>query len=235
MQGQGTGVDANPYDGTPVMGKTGTHEGFQTWMIESSTNATTAVWVGNWDGDKDLFGKYAKGNQLSSMRYILAKDIQSAANEFYGGDRFPDPVSNLLRTQQRDLPNVVGQSLDSARSTLTGAGFRVSVGDPVDSPSGGDTVAAQSPNGGSAPAGSTITINPGNGQGGTVPNVDGQTVNAARAALAAAGYGNISIGGCQRDANAPAEGQVTGTNPAGGSAANKSTTVALSVVAKECP
>lgn len=235
MRGDGTGVAANPGDGTPVMGKTGTHEGFQTWMIESSTNATTAVWVGNWDGDKDLFGKYAKGNQLSSMRYILAKDIQSAANEFYGGDRFPDPVSNLLRTQQRDLPNVVGQSLDSARSTLTGAGFRVTVGDPVDSPSGGDTVAAQSPNGGSAPAGSMITINPGNGQGGTVPNVDGQTVNAARAALAAAGYGNISIGGCQRDANAPAEGQVTSTNPAGGSAANKSTTVALSVVAKECP
>lgn len=235
MRGDGTGTAANPGDGTPVMGKTGTHEGFQTWMIESSTNATTAVWVGNWDGDEDLFGKYAKGNQLSSMRYVLARDIQSAANEFYGGDRFPDPVSNLLRTQQRDLPNVVGQSLDSARSTLTGAGFRVTVGDPVDSSSGGDTVAAQSPNGGSAPAGSTITINPGNGQGGTVPNVDGQTVNAARAALAAAGYGNISIGGCQRDANAPAEGQVTSTNPAGGTAANKSTTVALSVVAKECP
>lgn len=235
MQGQGTGVDANPYDGTPVMGKTGTHEGFQTWMIESSTNATTAVWVGNWDGDKDLFGEYAKGNQLSSMRYILAKDIQSAANEFYGGDRFPDPVSNLLRTQQRDLPNVVGQSIDSARSTLTNAGFRVTVGDQVDSASGSDTVAAQSPNGGSAPAGSTITINPGNGQSGTVPNVGGQTLAAAQAALAGAGYTNISIGGCQRDANAPAEGQVTGTNPAGGSSANKNTSIALSVVARECP
>ncbi|MFK9236816.1 hypothetical protein ACJEKV_25955, partial [Escherichia coli] len=54
MAGGGTGQSANPRDGTPVMGKTGTHEGYQTWMIESSTNVTTAVWVGNWDGDKNL-------------------------------------------------------------------------------------------------------------------------------------------------------------------------------------
>ncbi|MDT0117490.1 transglycosylase domain-containing protein [Microbacterium sp. PRF11] len=231
----GTGVAANPGDGTPVMGKTGTHEGHETWMIESSTNATTAVWVGNWEGDVDLFRKYYNRTELSSIRYILARDIQSAANEFYGGDRFPDPVSNLLRTQQRDLPNVVGQSISAATSTLQNAGFRVNVGDPVDSPSGPDTVAAQSPGGGSAPAGSVITLSPGNGQGATVPNVAGQNVNAARASLAAAGFGNVSIGSCQSEPGAPPEGQVTGTNPAADSAANKSTAIALTVVARQCP
>ncbi|WP_150958622.1 transglycosylase domain-containing protein [Microbacterium testaceum] len=234
MASGGTGRAANPQDGTPVMGKTGTHEGHETWMIESSTNATTAVWVGNWNGDVDLFGKYYNRTQLSDIRYTLARNIQSAANEFYGGDRFPDPVSNLLRTQQRDLPNVVGQSIDAATSTLQGAGFRVSVGDPVDSPSGPDTVAAQNPSGGTAPAGSVITLSPGNGQGGTVPNVGGQTVPAAQAALNAAGFTNVTIGGCQTEPNAPNEGQVTATNPAAGTATNKSTAIALSIVAKKC-
>ncbi len=234
MQGRGTGASANPGDGTPVMGKTGTHEGHETWMIESSTNATTAVWVGNWEGDVDLFRKYYNRTELSSIRYVLARDIQSAANEFYGGDRFPDPVANLLRTQQRDLPNVVGQSLDNATSTLQAAGFRVTVGDPVDSPSGSDTVAAQNPGAGSAPAGSQITLSPGNGQGATVPNVGGQTVPAAQAALNAAGFTNVSIGGCQADGNAPNEGRVTATNPAADTATNKSTAIALSIVAKKC-
>ncbi len=218
-----------------MAGKTGTHEGHETWMIESSTNSTTAVWVGNYDGTVDLFGKYYNGLQLADIRYPLARDIQSASNEFYGGDRFPDPSSNLLRTKQVDLPNVVGQSIDSARSTLQNAGFRVSIGDPVDAEFGNDRVAAQNPGGGSAPAGSVITLSPGNGQSGTVPEVSGQPVSSARAAMLAAGYGTVSIGGCSKDDKAPAEGQVVSTNPAGGTAASKSTNVILTIVAKDCP
>ncbi|MDU0367663.1 transglycosylase domain-containing protein [Microbacterium sp. KSW4-17] len=235
MASGGTGSSANPYDGTPVLGKTGTHEGWNTWMIESSTKVTTAVWVGNWRGIETLFGKYWNGQQLSDMRYSIARAAQSAADEFYGGDRFPDPPSNALRTQQRDLPNVVGQSIDSARSTLENAGFRVSVGDPVDADFGNDRVAAQNPGGGSAPAGSVITLSPGNGQGGTVPDVAGQPVSSARAAMLSAGYGTVSIGSCSKDEKAPAEGQVVSTNPAGGSSANKSTNIALTIVAKDCP
>lgn len=234
MTGGGTGQAANPFDGTPVMGKTGTHEGFQTWMIESSTNTTTAVWVGNWDGDVDLFGRYSNGLRLSDMRYTLARDVQSASDEFYGGDRFPDPAQNLLRTVQRDVPNVVGRSIDEATSALERAGFSVTVGDPVDAEFGGDRVAEQSATG-TAAAGSTITIRPGNGQGGTVPDVSGQNVNAARAALQSAGYGNVAIGSCQKDESAPAEGRVTATDPAANSSANKNTSIRLTIVAKACP
>jgi membrane peptidoglycan carboxypeptidase len=234
MAGGGTGSSANPRDGVPVIGKTGTHEGFQTWMIESSTNATTAVWVGNWTGDVDLFNRYSNGLRLSDMRYTLARDVQSAANEFYGGDRFPDPAQNLLRTIQRDVPNVVGRGIDEARSTLERAGFRVNVGDPVDAEFGGDRVAEQSPSG-SAAAGSVITIRPGNGQGGTVPDVSGQNVNAARAALQSAGFGNVSIGDCEENGSAPDEGQVRSTDPAANSSANKNTGIRLDIVAKDCP
>ena len=216
-----------------MLGKTGTHEAHETWMIESSTNVTTAVWVGNWDGGQEtLFRKYANGYQLSDMRYAVARQVQSAADEFYGGDRFPDPAQNLLRTVTKDVPNVVGRSIDDARSTLQGAGFSVTVGDPVDAEFGGDRVAAQSPSG-SAPAGASITINPGNGQGGTVPDVSGQTLNAAQAALKSAGYNNLSVS-CKEDGGAPEEGRVTATNPAGGTSANKSTAIVLDVAKKKC-
>lgn len=235
MAGGGTGSQGNPRDGTPVLGKTGTHEGWQTWMIESSTNTTTAAWVGNYEGSEDLFRKYWGGRALSDIRYPLAADVQRSSDDFYGGDRFPDPASNLLRTIQRDLPNVVGQSLDSARSTLEGAGFRVSIGDPVDSEFGGDRVAAMNPGAGSAAAGSVITLSPGNGQGGTVPDVSGQPVSSARAAMLSAGFGTVSIGSCERDGNAPAEGRVASTSPSGGTSANKSTPITLAIVAKDCP
>jgi len=235
MRGGGTGAGGNPDDGTPVLGKTGTHEGWQTWMIESSTNITTAVWVGNWRGEEDLFDKYWNGTRLADMRYVVAADTQRAADDAYGSAAFPDPASNLLRTAQRDLPNVVGQSIDSARSALERAGFRVTVGDPVDSEFGGDRVAAQNPSGSSAPANSTVTINPGNGQGGTVPDLTGQNVNAARAALSSAGFGTASIGSCQRDESAPAEGRVISTSPAAGTATNKSTNIVMAVAAKACP
>ena len=235
MASGGTGASANPQDGTPVIGKTGTHEAHETWMIESSTNATTVVWVGNWDGGQEtLFRKYANGYQLSDMRYALARKVQTAADEFYGGDRFPDPAQNLLRVQLRDVPNVVGRSLDDARSALQAAGFGVTVGEPVDAEFGGDRVAEQNPSG-SAAAGAIITIRPGNGQGGTIPDVTGQNLNAARSALQSAGYGNVSIGECKKDGSAPAEGQVTAMNPAGNSPANKNTAIRLDVVAKDCP
>ena len=55
MNSGGTGSRANPYDGTPLIGKTGTHEAYHTWMIESSTKVTTAAWVGNYDGLNDVF------------------------------------------------------------------------------------------------------------------------------------------------------------------------------------
>jgi beta-lactam-binding protein with PASTA domain len=104
----------------------------------------------------------------------------------------------------------------------------------VDAEFGGDRVAEQNPSG-QAPVGATITIRPGNGQGGTVPDVTGQNVNSARAAMLNAGYGNVAIGDCKKDSSAPPEGQVTGTNPAANSPANKNTTITFNVVAKDCP
>src|SRR5690606_16918152 len=51
----GTGSASNPNDGTPYIGKTGTTNGsIHTWMVGSSTAISTAVWVGNVQGEQAL-------------------------------------------------------------------------------------------------------------------------------------------------------------------------------------
>ena len=57
------------------------------------------------------------------------------------------------------VPNVRGQQVDSARSTLEGAGFAVSIQErPVPNPDGHDLVLAQRPGGGRLERGSTVTL-----------------------------------------------------------------------------
>ncbi|MFG6504459.1 transglycosylase domain-containing protein [Microbacterium sp. P05] len=233
MVSGGTGSRANPNNGVPVLGKTGSHELKQTWMIESSTNVTTAVWAGNANGDLNPFKNYYRGRVLSDIRYPLAKDVQAVANDVYGGDKFPAPDTNLSREIQKDVPNVVGQTIDQAQATLSDAGFEVQVGDPVDSNQPTNVVAAQNPSG-RAPAGGTITISPSNGEGVAVPAVSGNPGQAAQQ-LQSAGFTNIAIGTCAEAGDAPAEGAVTGTNPGTGTVVNRGTQIALDIRARDCP
>src|SRR5690606_8638742 len=123
----GTGQDANPWDGTPLIGKTGSHNDYSTMMIESSTKATTAVFVGRTKGDESIWGQWTNGNLLQNIRYGIARDMQAAANQLLGGgDQFPKPDQNLTRRVLADLPSVVGQSVEDATRTLEEAGFSVS-------------------------------------------------------------------------------------------------------------
>ena len=55
ITGNGTAITSNPQDGTPYIAKTGTTDSSRhTWMIGSSTAASTAVWVGNIKGTQAL-------------------------------------------------------------------------------------------------------------------------------------------------------------------------------------
>ncbi|WP_239539331.1 transglycosylase domain-containing protein [Microbacterium sp. B35-04] len=93
----GTGSGGNPNDGTPMLGKTGTHEQIQTWLVESSTRVTTAVWAGNADGKADVFRAAHNGRILSTIRLPMARDIQSVANQLYPGGPFAAAPGELLR------------------------------------------------------------------------------------------------------------------------------------------
>lgn len=227
----GTGAAAKPRDNVPVLGKTGTHELWQTWMIESSTKVATAVWVGNSIGEVDVSRKWSGRDTVNDLRYPIARQIQAAANDVYGGDRFPNADSNLTRQVLEDLPDVLGMPIDQARSTLEAAGFGVVVGDPVDSDRPEGVVAAQNPGAGRVAGGTVVTINPSNAQALAVPDVTGQPQGAAEAALRGAGFGNVTTT-CQeaQDGN----GRATGTNPPAGSVVNRNTAISLVVTDRDC-
>lgn len=235
MAGGGTGSSANPRDGAQLIGKTGTHEQYNSWMIESSTAVTTAVWVGNSTGLGDIFNNFANGTQVSNLRYPVALGIQAKADELYPPGNFPDPDNNLTKVVYVNLPNVVGMPVDQATQTLTAAGFQVTVGDPVDSDAATNLVAAQSPGAGQVASGTTVTINASNGQGATVPPVSG-TVQAAQSQLQAKGFTSISLGTCTPDPTLPAnDTRATGTDPAAGTATNKSAAIKINYSKLACP
>ncbi|WP_067194225.1 transglycosylase domain-containing protein [Microbacterium sp. XT11] len=221
----GTGAAANPNDGIPVIGKTGTAEKEHTMLVESSTKVTTAVWVGNIDGRAPLNSfRNGDGVRLGDIRYGLARAIQSAANDVYGGDAFPKPDNKLTRQVTAEVPNVVGKSIDEATAILDDAGFSATVGPEVDSDLPAGTVAAQNPSG-QAPTGSTVTLSPSNGQGATVPaGVIGQHRAEAQNTLFGAGFTSIAF---DNSCNPP-NSKVTSTDPAAGSAASKTTTITVS-------
>ena len=234
MSSGGTGAASNPEDGTPLIGKTGTHESYQTWMVESSTKVATAVWVGNSIGQGNIFDRYHDGIQMSQLRHEIAPRIQAAADAAYGGDRFPDADSNLTRQVYRDLPNVIGMSVDQATATLEQAGFDVSVGEAVDSAEAAGIVAAQSPGAGRVSGGTQVTINPSNGQGLAVPDVTGKQLNQAVSELRAAGFGNVQPGQCTEDATAGIQGKVSGTNPPAGTVVNRNAAITVAYNLIKC-
>ena len=220
----GTGARARPNDGIPVFGKTGTAEAEHTMLVESSSKVATAVWVGNITGLVPLQKLSANGTQLNNIRYPLAKAIQTAANAVYGGDAFPKPDTKLTRQVQSDVPNVVGKSIEEATAILDEAGFTATVGAPVDSDLPANVVAAQSPSG-QAATGTPITLSPSNGQGATVPAaVIGQSRSDAQNTLFGAGFSAVAFDNTCNPPNA----KVTSTNPAAGTAANKSATIQVS-------
>jgi hypothetical protein len=203
-------------------------------MVESSTRVATAVWAGNADGDLNPFRNSYRGRALSDIRYPIAKDVQSVANDLYGGEAsFPKPADNLVKQVMVDLPNVVGQSIEQAQQTLQAAGFSSEVGEAVDSDQPAGVVGQQDPGAGRVSSGTTVTLRPSNGQGARVPTVAGASLNDARQVLNAAGFTNLT-GSCTADPNAPAQGLVTGTNPPAETPVARSAAIAVSYSAPRC-
>jgi membrane peptidoglycan carboxypeptidase len=125
----GTGSRSNPGGDVPVIGKTGTTDSqVQTWMVGSSTNVATAVWVGNIVGDYRL-SNYRNGTVL---RHDIWRVIMQDANEQYGGESFPRPPDRLLERQRYfELPDITGLTIDEATILLEGLGLRLEVTEGV--------------------------------------------------------------------------------------------------------
>lgn len=228
----GTGVGARTFDGVPIFGKTGIHEYFHTWMDGASTEVATVVWVGNVKGFEKLYGHYENGWQLSRIRNSIWPEMQRAANAKYGGDRFPEPDAALTKRTYVTLPSVIGMTVDEAVRTLDNAGFDVNVGDEVDGSETRGTVIQQDPGAGRVAGGTTVTIHASNGEGATVPAVNG-TPRDATAQLRAAGFDNVESQ-CTETPGAPEDGVVTGTDPAAGTSTNRDTRITIQYQSESC-
>lgn len=98
MTGGGTGVSANPGDGTAFLGKTGTtNNSLQTWTVAASKKASTAVWIGNIAGSQPLRGIAVKGIQAALLRHVVFRAVMSFEDRLLGrGGQFPPPDPALL-------------------------------------------------------------------------------------------------------------------------------------------
>jgi serine/threonine-protein kinase len=128
------------------------------------------------------------------------------------------------------VPDVTGQSQDSAKSALQGAGFRVTTTSRADpAPSG--NVIDESPSGGTqVPSGSTVSLVVSTGPANTtptvsVPSVKGQQASAATSALTGAGF---KVSQTTKNVTNPAnDGVVVSQSPTG--SAPKGSTVTIVV------
>jgi len=135
------------------------------------------------------------------------------------------------------VPNVVGETVSTARSTLTKAGFAVTTSQKASSSVAANDVISQDPAAGTKLApGSSVNLVVSSGQAkATVPNVVGQTLNNATNTLRAA---NLGVGSVQQPPPPAATGTgtttapaatpvVTSQNPAAGASVNQGTDVDL--------
>jgi len=119
------------------------------------------------------------------------------------------------------VPNVVGDDLDSAKGTLTAAGFTVNVKRVNDDSIPKDQVMSQAPASGNAPRGSAVALTVSDGPPlVTVPNVVGMKIHQAEATLTAAGFKVFVVPFFFTD-------RVKTQNPAGGDHAPKGSTINL--------
>jgi eukaryotic-like serine/threonine-protein kinase len=126
------------------------------------------------------------------------------------------------------VPNVVGESFDSANSQLLAAGFAVAKRE-VDSSEPANTVVAQHPSANTSQApGTTITLSVSKGPKTTgVPDVTSQQQSDAISTLRASGF-NVRVVS-QDTTDATQDGIVLNQNPAGGSQAKPGQTVTIVV------
>ncbi|WP_166426701.1 transglycosylase domain-containing protein [Labedella populi] len=221
----GTGASGNPYDGTQLIGKTGTtDERKHTWLAGASTTAAVALWIGNVEGAVDLRYASVGDYQGDRARFAVWKDIMADIDDLRPGGVFPTPDPNLTKVATRAVPDVSGMSVEEATSRLEASGFGVTVADgEVPSSIGAGLVARTEPGGGGrANYGSTITLYVSSGEGAEVPDIMGDRPDDAQQDLEDAGFTVAVDGSCSED-----DARVNSQSPGGDTDAAPGSTVTI--------
>lgn len=150
-------------------------------------------------------------------------------NVIVAGTENVDFTDSESQSEQNDVPvpNVVGKLEKDASSTLSAAGFKVSKTYKYDDSVDAGKVVSQSPRGGNAQEGSTVTIVISQGKkSSTVPSVQGHSKKDAQAALQKAG---LKVAVKEEYSDSVKAGQVISQSVAFGKIVPADTTVTITV------
>ena len=150
-------------------------------------------------------------------------------NVIVAGTENVDFTDSESQNEQNDVPvpNVVGKLEKDASSTLSAAGFKVSKTYKYDDSVDAGKVVSQSPRGGNAQEGSTVTIVISQGKkSSTVPPVQGHSKKDAQAALQKAG---LKVAVKEEYSDSVKAGQVISQSVASGKIVPADTTVTITV------
>jgi membrane peptidoglycan carboxypeptidase len=234
----GTATRSRIGDGVPIIGKTGSTDSFnQTWMVGTTTEVATAVWVGNVTGRVSML-RYPSG---SAVRHDIFRTVMAAINGQYGGGDFPAPPSRLLNGSGVQMPDIAGQTPEQAKALLEGLGFRFEIEGQVDSAlAAGLVVGANFAPGTLLARGMTVTVTTSLGNLISLPDVVGLEYLAAVGELNDAGFTNITqqctlIPPVIDGGDPGLDGLVASQNPSGGSTVKYETGITLTVSRIVCP
>ena len=181
----GTAAGMNPSN-VDMLAKTGTTDNAeQIWLVASTTKMAGAYWVGNIDGHVSMRNIYpTHGTTPALARTAVMRNIMGASVAKFGGDPFPTPDQKLLQGVQVQVPDLSGRSPAEAKSIIEGLGLTYQDGGPRDSVKPAGTVDSTDPGAGAnVSKGTVITVYTSNGSLVALPNVVGQKVSDAQAAL----------------------------------------------------
>lgn len=194
----GTASASNPYDGIPIIGKTGTTDSAtDTWVITSTTNLTTATWVGNSIGKVSLSSYDWLGFAGNTLRHEIMRNTIATSDQKYGGGAFPAPQDSLLGGSGIQVPDLRGQTPEAAKVLLEGLGFSYKDGGPIDSEIPAGKVANTDPAPGTqSGVAATITVFTSKGNKVAFPDVvaDGKSndFTSAKTTLNGQGYSTVA-------------------------------------------
>ena len=186
----GTGAAANPNDGTPLAGKTGTTDNrIHTWMAGFSSEVATVTWVGNVVGLTPQSSKSVNGLAVSTVRHAIWRDIMGEVNQHYDNQQFPTAESRYIAATMLSVPNLAGFDAETAKVQLISSELNVQIVErevPSSQPAG--TVAYTVPEfGTSVPRGSIIRVYISAGGQLLVPETSGLSIEDGFVALEAVG------------------------------------------------
>ena len=123
LRGGGTAASANPGDGIPIFGKTGTTDNsVENWLVTSTTKVAQATWVGNVEGGVALRSVSFQGVGGGNVKFSIVKRIVAALNAAYGGAAFPTPSGKFTTAPVAPKPPAAPAAPAKPGAPAPGAG-----------------------------------------------------------------------------------------------------------------